>query len=94
MEGIIKNKYPGKCHSCGRQVRRGEGTLERAGGKWLILCADCCCYYNKSDNSSYEDRAYEDQCAKACGFDGNYEASRGDYEGACLARAEYEGNLL
>ena len=27
-------------------------------------------------------------------FDGSYEASRGDWEGACLARAEYEGGYI
>ena len=27
-------------------------------------------------------------------FDGSYEASRGDYEGACLARAEYEAGQI
>jgi len=92
----MTNRYPGKCHSCGKHVERGKGVLERVGRNWLVWCMDC---YDNSDNSSHEDRAcgnraYEDQCARACGFDGSYEASRGDYEGACLARAEYEGNLL
>jgi hypothetical protein len=27
-------------------------------------------------------------------YDGSFEASRGDYEGACLARAEYEAGQI
>ena len=27
-------------------------------------------------------------------FDGSYEASQGDYEGACLARAEFEAGYI
>ena len=69
----MTNKYSGKCGACSRPVRAGEGVLERSGSKWLVWCQDC---YDRSDNSSFEDRccgnrAYEDQCARDCGFD-NY----------------------
>ncbi len=92
----MTNKYPGKCNGCGKYIRQHEGILERSGSKWIVWCQDC---YDRSDHSSYEDRecgdrAYEDRCAQACGYNGSYEASRGDYEGACLARAEYEGGLI
>jgi hypothetical protein len=68
------NRYAGKCHACGRTVKAQEGQLKRkAGGHrrgWVLWCMDC---YVASDNSSYEDqacgnRAYEDQCAAACGL--------------------------
>lgn len=72
----MNNKYPGKCHACGKTVAAGTGELEfksgyRRRGTWLVWCMDC---YNKSDNSGEEDRccgdrAYEDACACACGFD-------------------------
>lgn len=65
------NKYPGKCHACGKAVGKLEGDLERVGRKWVVWCKSC---YNKSDNSGAEDRmrgdrAYEDACAAACGLD-------------------------
>lgn len=76
----MSNKYSGKCEACGKIVGVGQGNLEWV-GKWhagqrrkspyKLWCMDC---FNKSDNSGPEDRccgdrAYEDQCARACGFD-------------------------
>ena len=71
---MMTNKYAGKCHDCGRAVRSHEGVLERIGRRWVVWCQAC---YDRSDNSSYEDRAcgnraYEDACARACGFDNDY----------------------
>ena len=65
------NKYAGTCHDCGQAIAKGDGILERISGKYVVWCKSC---YNKSDNSGDEDRccgnrAYEDQCAVACGFD-------------------------
>lgn len=74
----MSNKYAGKCHACGCEVQAGQGKLEYTGGyyrgrriKYLLWCMAC---FNKSDCSGEEDRccgnrAYEDQCARACGFD-------------------------
>ena len=72
-EGKMTNKYQGRCHDCGKTVQAGSGKLERIKGKWVVWCLPC---YNRSDNSGEEDRccgnrAYEDSCARACGFD-NY----------------------
>lgn len=67
----MNNRYPGTCHACGAEVRAQAGTLERRGRRWVVWCQPC---YNRSDNSSAEDRqcgnrAYEDACARACGMD-------------------------
>jgi hypothetical protein len=67
----MANRYPGKCNSCGESVKAGEGHIERAGRRWIVWCQDC---FDRSDNASAEDRecgnrAYEDRCAEACGFD-------------------------
>ena len=69
----MTNRYPGNCHSCGKRVSTAAGILERIGRKYVVWCMAC---YNRSDNSGEEDRccgnrAYEDQCAQACGLD-NY----------------------
>ena len=74
----MANKYPGQCHCCKQTVPAGTGILESTGGyyrghrsaRWLLWCMSC---FNRSDNSSDEDRAcgnraYEDRCAAACGF--------------------------
>lgn len=67
----MTNKYKGTCHDCKKTVASHDGVLERMGRKWVVWCQSC---YDRSDNSSYEDRAcgdraYEDACARACGFD-------------------------
>ena len=67
----MTNRYAGKCHACSKGIDKGEGILEKVGRKWVIWCLAC---YNASDNSGEEDRccgnrAYEDQCAAACGLD-------------------------
>lgn len=63
------NRFPGKCHSCGKSVPMFKGILERIGRKYVVWCEPC---YNKSDKSGDEDRicgdrAYEDACAEKCG---------------------------
>lgn len=75
----MKNKYKGSCHCCHKPVEAFQGILESKSGyrggrrtnTWLVWCQEC---FDKSDNSSYEDRqcgnrAYEDRCARACGLD-------------------------
>lgn len=67
---VMENRYKGICHACGEQVKAGEGKLERVGRTWVVWCAAC---YDRSDNSSYEDRecgdrAYEDRCAEGAGY--------------------------
>lgn len=71
----LQNKYAGRCHSCGVEVEPGAGKVEsvwrRGRSRWLVWCLKC---FNASDNSGDEDRccgnrAYEDRCARACGFD-------------------------
>ena len=74
----MTNKYKGTCHACGKPVAAGMGKLEHTGGyyqgkrvNYLLWCIPC---FNASDNSGEEDRccgnrAYEDQCARACGMD-------------------------
>ena len=66
----MANKYAGYCNPCQKPVKAYSGQLERVGSKWVIWCLDC---FDKSDNSSQEDRqcgdrAYEDRCAEQCGF--------------------------
>ena len=74
----VSNRYPGRCHACGRHVAEFEGIAEKkAGGRragWLLWCEPC---YNHSDNSGPEDRAcgdraYEDRCAEAVGMERDY----------------------
>lgn len=70
------NRYPGTCHACGARVPEGKGKLEYIGfnrrgrGRYQLWCSTC---FNSSDCSSEEDRccgnrAYEDACARACGY--------------------------
>ena len=73
----MTNRYAGTCHDCGRAIAACEGELEYIGhsrrgrgSRYQLWCMGC---YDKSDNSGYEDRccgdrAYEDQCAAACGM--------------------------
>lgn len=35
------NKYRGTCRECSRSVGARQGTLERIGGKWAVLCSGC-----------------------------------------------------
>ena len=71
----VSNRFPGRCHACGCQVKEFEGYAERKAGVrtkrggWLLWCMGC---FNESDNSGPEDRAcgdraYEDRCAEAVG---------------------------
>ena len=68
------NRYSGTCNACGKLVPAHTGKIESVSSgrrsKWRLWCLDC---YNRSDNSSDEDRccgdrAYEDQCAERCGY--------------------------
>ena len=74
----MSNKYNGTCHACKASVPAGTGHVEVSGygryRKTLVWCKAC---FDKSDNSSDEDRccgnrAYEDRCAEACGFGPQY----------------------
>lgn len=64
------NKYPGVC-TCGKKVDAYRGYLYKGnGGRWVVQCPECA---DRNDHSSFEDRccgdaAYEDACARACGF--------------------------
>lgn len=65
------NKFPGACHECGRAVPAGAGTIERTPGgrraRWLVFCqAHGAAPRHEPDPV---DMAYEDACARACGFD-------------------------
>lgn len=79
----VVNRYSGKCHACGCQVLAGDGVVERkegyfkrsrrGSGGWILWCKSC---FDASDLSGVVDRecglrAYEDQCARACGMDPN-----------------------
>lgn len=62
----MSNRYSGICNDCRQPVPAGAGILERSGRRWVVWCESC---YDRSDNSSYEDRAcgdraYEDRCAE------------------------------
>jgi hypothetical protein len=64
------NRYPSKCNNCQTEMPAGKGILERSGRRWIVWCEPC---FNRSDNSSHEDRecgdrAYEDASANACGY--------------------------
>ncbi len=66
----MTNKYAGVCNACGKKVGAQDGHIERAGRRWIVWCGPC---FDRSDNSSYEDRccgdrAYEDRCAEQCGY--------------------------
>ncbi len=65
------NKYRGECKQCGGDVPVRAGNIEKTGNKWVLWCASC--YFDHLDHSSQEDRccgdmAYEDECARQCGF--------------------------
>jgi hypothetical protein len=73
----IPNRYPDKCKDCGKAVARGAGFASRGPGrwdKWTVRCASCQTKAEANkDHSGIEDRccgdaAYEDACARACGF--------------------------
>ena len=71
------NLYHGECNACHKPVAKRAGYVEfkqtgrgRRGGHYIVWCKAC---YNASDNSGDEDRAcgdraYEDACARACGY--------------------------
>ena len=44
------------------------------------------------NESDYFDALEKDSYTEL--YDGGFEASKGDYEGACLARAEYEAGYI
>jgi len=35
-----RNDYPGNCYSCGSLLRKGEGALFKANGKWEMVCCE------------------------------------------------------
>lgn len=37
----MRNKYPGICYYCGKEVAKGAGHFERKHGKWIVIHADC-----------------------------------------------------
>jgi hypothetical protein len=61
------NKYPGKCCYCGQPVAPYQGVLARMSGKFVPAHKAC-----DQDTHEYHpdpiDLAYEDQCARDCGF--------------------------
>lgn len=72
------NRFKGTCVGCNCNVTPGAGILEyrsvysrgRMVDRIQVFCTPC---FDKSDNSSAEDRqcgnrAYEDKCAEACGM--------------------------
>jgi hypothetical protein len=68
------NRYAGACDACGQLVPaltgRVEGVTQGRRARWRVWCLEC---FNRSDNSSDEDRqcgdrAYEDACAERCGL--------------------------
>ena len=71
----MTNRYQGKCNDCKCTVESGSGILEavpqyRRKNKYIVWCIDS---YDKSHNSSYEDRccgdrAYEDNCYNATNY--------------------------
>lgn len=32
----MRNRYPGKCYNCGKNVKAGDGFFERRGGRWWV----------------------------------------------------------
>ena len=49
----MTNRYEGKCHDCGDEVRPYRGTIEKVGRKWITRCQPC---YDLNDHSGMEDR--------------------------------------
>jgi len=37
----MRNKYPGYCYSCNKEVKAGEGYFERYQGRWRVKCIEC-----------------------------------------------------
>lgn len=37
----MRNKYPGICYRCGKEVKAGEGHFERYHGGWRVQHASC-----------------------------------------------------
>lgn len=38
---MARNKYPGICYCCGKQIPTGYGHFERHNGRWRIKCVKC-----------------------------------------------------
>lgn len=36
----MRNKYPGPCYKCGKEVKPGKGHFERHKGEWLLQHAE------------------------------------------------------
>ena len=43
----MRNRFPGICYRCGREVKTGQGHFERVKGdrKWLLQHAACAIKY-------------------------------------------------
>ena len=37
----MRNKYPGTCYFCKKQVPKNEGHFERYKGGWRVIHAEC-----------------------------------------------------
>jgi len=37
----MRNRYPGKCSRCGRNVPAGAGTTQNVGGRWVVTHDEC-----------------------------------------------------
>lgn len=50
----MKNKYPGICYHCKKNVETGKGHFERSMGKWRTIHADCVFIQRKEKQSIKE----------------------------------------
>ena len=72
----IRIKYAGKCSSCGGTIERGALALWNSATRSIAHNSDsvaCAARLKKNPDAglaSSFDRAYEDQCADACGLGG------------------------
>jgi mono/diheme cytochrome c family protein len=69
----MANKYRGYCADCHQAVGPRHGELRKESGKWVIRCqssaARSVARVESQEDYPCTDRGYEDQCARACGFD-------------------------
>jgi len=47
----MRNKYPGICYRCGKEVKAGEGHFERHNNGWRVQHASCAIKFRKITNN-------------------------------------------
>lgn len=48
----MRNKYPGKCYQCGKEVGAGQGHFQRFQGSWRTHHAKCAIEFREARDNA------------------------------------------